>query len=144
MASVNGVNRAKAIDPSSDNVLDRGVLGGKLRVMYDYYEAASTATGTTIKVGQDLNDGDRIIDIWLMTDALGNGVTLAVGDSDTAGRYISATACNTANQRLDLDTIAGLNYEIGTNDGDNTILITLAGTASGTGTIKIVVLYSRD
>lgn len=143
MATVNGTNYAKTADPTSSNILDRGVVGGKIKVMHDTYEAASLATGTTIKIGKDLQDGVRILDVWIIADALGSGVTLAAGDSDTAARYISATAANTGNLRIDLDTIAGFNYEIGSNDGDNTILVTLAGTASGTGTIKVGVLYTE-
>lgn len=144
MASVNGTNYAKSIDPTASNIVDRGVLGGKVRVMFDSYEAASLASGSTIKVGKDLKAGTRILDVWIIADALGSGVTLSAGDSDTAARYISATAANSANLRIDLDTIGGFNYEIGTNSGDETILITLAGTASGTGTIKVGVLYAEE
>jgi len=143
MASVNGTNYAKTADPTSSNILDRGVVGGNVKVMHDTYDAASLAADSTIKIGKDLQDGVRILDVWIVADALGSSVTLAAGDSETSERYISATSANSADLRLDLDTIAGFNYEIGTNDGDNTILVTLAG-AAGTGTIKVGVLYTES
>lgn len=147
MASVNGTNYAKAADPTSSNIVDRGVLRGKVRVMQDTYEAASLASGSTIKVGKDLNDGDRIVDVWVMFDDMGDAkCTISVGDSDTAARYISATDVGTSAGRVDIDTIGGMGYEIGTNDGDDTILLT-TGTTSGsevqTGTIKVAVLYTE-
>lgn len=147
MASVNGTNYAKTADPTSSNILDRAVIGGKVKVMHDSYEAASLASGTTIKIGKDLQSGDRILDVWIVADALGDNVTLSAGDSDTATRYISATVANTANLRIDLDQIDGFNYEIGTNSGDNTILITTGsstGTQAATGTIKVCVLYAES
>jgi hypothetical protein len=147
MASVNGVNYAKTADPTSSNILDRAVVGGNVKVMFDTYEAASLASGTTIKVGKDLQDGVRILDVWVITDDMGvAGCTISVGDSDTADRYISATSVGSAS-RFDLDTIGGFGYEIGTNDGDNTILLTTGTTSTTglqTGTIKVAVLYSES
>jgi len=147
MANVNGTYYAKQADPSSDNILDRGVLRGKVRVMFDTYEFASTVAGTTVNIGKDLKAGDRILDVWLIADAMGDaGVSFEVGDSDDADRYISATAQNTGNLRTDLDKIDGFNYEIGTNDGDETILVTTSSTSGNhlaTGTLKVAVLYTE-
>jgi len=141
MSEVKGVNYTKAEIGTSDYTLARGVFG-RLKQISDTYEASALADGSTIEVGKDLLDGDKIVDVILDFDALGGSTTLAVGDSDDADRYITAEDTSSAGQET-LDKIDGRGYVIGTADGDNTILITLAG-AAATGTIKITVIYSTD
>jgi len=140
MASVKGVNATKAADPQAANILDPGLLGGKVRVMIDKYEAAALALGSDITVGKALPSGASVIGVQISTDALGAGVTVEVGDSDTSDRYIAAVDCTGATTTVSTLGADALGYVIGTNSGDDTILIT-TGVGAATGTISIVVLY---
>jgi len=142
MADVKGVNNTIADAPAPSSVLDGGQLGGNVKVMYDSYEADSLASGSTIEVGKELPAGARVLGINLYNDALGTGVTLAVGDSDDADRYLAAASAASAG-KLEANLADGIGYAIGTNDGDNQVLITTGG-AAATGTIKAVILYSHE
>ena len=94
MASVKGANFTNlTADPIVK--IGAGEFSGKVRVQYDSYEASSLASGSDISVAR-LPKGAIVYDIVIHHDALGSGVTLAVGDSDSAGRYIAATAAATA------------------------------------------------
>ena len=53
---------------------------GKLRVQFDTFEASSLASGSDISVAR-LPSGAKVYDVAIHHDALGSGVTLAVGDS---------------------------------------------------------------
>ena len=102
MANVNGTNYAKSIGSgsgSSVDIVDPGVLGGKVRVLIDTYEAASLASGSSILVGKILQAGARIIDILLGFDALGASSTLAVGDQASSARYLDAADSSSAGIR---------------------------------------------
>jgi len=152
MATVYGVNRTLANNPAGSNITDPGVLEGKLRVMMDSYEAASLASGSIIEVGRELPKNARIINVILMTDALGAGRTLAVGDYEDNDRYITATTCNTANLVTYLNAIDGRLYEVdetytGKTVGSGTdrqITVTLGGGSAATGTIKIAIIYTYE
>lgn len=95
MATVNAVNYALGSTPYGTNIIDASLQGGKVRFIYDYYEAASLATATTINVAR-LPKGAVVLPLsFIMHDALGSGVTLAVGDDDDttaadADRYLAA------------------------------------------------------
>lgn len=142
MASVLGVNATKAADPSPSNILDPGTLGGKVRVLVDSYEAAALAAASDITVGRDLPAGAIVVGVKISTDALGAGVTVEVGDSDDSDRYVAAVDCTAATE-TDAVLVDGLGYVIGTNTGDETILIT-TGVGAATGTISIVVFYVTE
>ena len=139
MASVYGVNATKAADPSPSNILNPGTLGGKVRVMVDSYEAAALAAASTITIGKALPVGAIVIGGKLSWDALGAGVTLAVGDATTADRYLAATAAAAAGIANLPDDVDGLSYVI-TGTADTVIKITTA-VAAATGTISIIILY---
>lgn len=148
MATVYGVNKTKARTPesSSSNIQDPGEQRSKVLQIQDTYEASLTASGTIIEMGDKLPKGARVIDVELMTDALGAGRTCIVGDYEDDNRYITATTCNTANLRTRLNAIDGLLYECDdTTPGDTTsdrqIIVTLGGGSAATGTIKLVVKY---
>lgn len=150
MATVYGTNRTKANTPTSaaSNIMGAGVQDGKLRVIMDSYECASTASGTIIEMGQYLPKGARVIETKLMTDALGSGVTLIVGDYEDDNRYITATTCNTDNLVTSLNAIDGRQYEVdetteGATSTDRQIIITTGG-ATATGTIKLEVIYTYE
>lgn len=154
MATVYGVNSTKALTPTSENIIDMGDLGGRVRCMFDTYEAAADAAGTVIEMGQKLPVNARVLDVILHTDDLGNSVTLAVGDYEDADRYIDATdhgAGAELQTEMGIGNIAGFGYKIdetytGVTVGagsDRQITITTA-VAAATGTIKLLVLYVLD
>ena len=143
MATLYGVNRTLANTPTSDNITDAGLLAGKVRAMVDTYEASAAAVADVIQMGKALPIGARVIEVILQTDALGGSVTLAVGDLEDGDRYITATACNTANQVTRMNAIGGRGYEVDettASTSDRQITITVAG-AAATGTIELIVLY---
>lgn len=150
MATVYGVNKTKARTPesASSNIVDYGQMKGKLRVMYDSYEASSTASGTIIEMSDKLPKNCIVLNVILWSDALGAGVTLKVGDYEDDDRYITATTCNTANLRTVPNAIDGAGYVVDeTTEGDTStdrqIIITTGG-AAATGTIKVLVVYAQE
>jgi len=150
MATVYGVNKTKARTPESaqSNIVDYGAMKGKIRVMYDTYEASASAIGTIIEMGAKLPKGCTVVDTELFCDALGSSVTLIVGDYEDDNRYITATAMNTANKRTRMNAIAGFGYTVDeTTEGDTStdrqIIVTVAG-AAATNTIKLAVYYTQE
>ena len=149
MATVKGVNRTLADTPEGSNIMDSGVQKGKLRTMMDTYEAAAIASGTIIEVGEYLPKGARVVEVALMADALGSGVTLIVGDYEDTNRYIEESSTwNSNNQVQRLNAIAGRQYEVdetteGATSTDRQVIITTGG-ASATGTIKIEITYVQE
>jgi hypothetical protein len=150
MATYKGVNRTKADTPrsSDSNIMDPGVQNGKLRTMMDTYEASGIAAGSIIEMGMKIPKGARVVEVKLMTDALGSGVELEVGDYEDPNRYITATGCNSANQVTRLNAIDGDQYKIDeTTEGDTStdryIIVTTSG-GEATGTIKIEVTYTYE
>ena len=74
MASVKGVNYTNiTADPIVK--VDSEVLGGKMRVSYDSYEASSLASGSDITIGR-IPTNATIMDVVLKCDALGGSSTL--------------------------------------------------------------------
>ena len=140
MASVKATNITN-LDASPSVLANAGDVSGKVRVFKDTYEASSLASGSDITVAR-LPLGARVVDILVKADALGGSVTLAVGDSGDADRYITATAMNTANKGISLGVdgvIGSIGNEIGTGETD--VLITTGG-ATASGTITSVVYYT--
>jgi hypothetical protein len=142
MATQNGTNYAKSASPSQSNRNDPGTVGGRLRSLTDNFTFAGELAGEVINIGKDLVDGAIIHKVIINNAALGGSVTLSVGDSDTANRYIDAYDAN-GSTSIDATLIGGVHYAIGTNDGDNTIIVTTAG-AAATGEIKVTIIYSED
>lgn len=154
MATYYGVNQTKAKTPTGQNILDSGVLKGRVRCMMDTYEAAAEAAGSIIEMGEELPKGARILDVILHTDNLDNNATLAVGDYEDNDRYIDAVdhgAGAELQTEMGIGNIAGFLYEVdetytGKTVGSGTdrqITIT-TGVAVVTGTIKLLVLYTQD
>ncbi len=140
MASVKATNITN-LDASPSVLANSGDVSGKVRVFKDTYEASSLASGSDITVAR-LPLGARVVDILVKADALGGSVTLAVGDSGDADRYITATAMNTGNKGISLGVdgvIGSIGNEIGTGETD--VLITTGG-ATASGTITSVVYYT--
>ena len=140
MASVKGTNFTN-ITATPIVKIDSGEWTGKLRVQYDSYEASSLASGSDISVAR-LPKGAKIFDVVIHHDALGAGVTLAVGDSADADRYITATAAATAGKILMSEdgAIDGVAYE---QTAETDVLITTGG-GTATGTIKCQVWFTIE
>ena len=140
MASVKGVNFTNITSTPVVNTASKEAYG-KLRVTYDTYEASSLDSGSDISVAR-LPKGATVYDIVIHHDALGSGVTLAVGDSADADRYITATAAATAGKVVMSEdgAIDGFAYE---QTAETDVLITTGG-AAATGTIKVAVIYSVE
>ena len=140
MASVKGTNFTNiTADPIVK--IDSGEWSGKMRVQYDTYEASSLASGSDISVAR-LPKGAKVYDVAIHNDALGSGVTLAVGDSADADRYITATAAANAGviSMHNDGAIDGFGFE---QTAETDILITTGG-AAASGTIKMKVVYAVE
>jgi len=140
MASVKGTNFTNATADPVVNT-DSSEWSGKVRVQYDVYEASSLASGSDISVAK-LPKGAKVYDVVIHHDALGSGVTLAVGDSSDADRYITATAAATAGKVVMSEdgAIGGVAYE---QTAETDILITTGG-GTATGKIKCMVFYAVE
>lgn len=143
-----GVNYAKTIDPSSANIIDPGLIGGKVRVMQDYITLTSDLNSTDyVAVGTKLPTGSQVVDIVLtVTGNLTTATsTLVVGDAGSANRYLAsnATTMLTSNTVLTGPNVAGGMYHSVVGDTDNYIRVAGANAASviSNGTIKISVMY---
>jgi hypothetical protein len=140
MASVKGSNFTNI---TADPVVKTSsqYAHGKLRIQYDSYEASSLANPSDISVAR-LPKGAVVYDVIIHHDALGSGVTLSVGDSGSATRYIGATAAATAGKVVMSEdgAIDGFGYE---NTAETDVLITVGG-GTATGTIKCTVVYAVE
>lgn len=142
MSTLYADNKTKALTPSSDNILSGGTLGGRVRVLTDQITLAAAQIADVIEIGQGLKAGAIILGIDLQFAALGAATTLDVGDNDSATRYKTAVATDSAGVDSAI-AIAGLHYKVGTASGDDQIVLTLAGGAA-TGLVKITVKYTED
>jgi len=149
MASVKSVNITN-LDSVPVVLSSSEEVGGKLRVFYDTYEASSLASGSDITVAR-IPANATIHDVILKCDALGSGVTLSVGDSGSATRYIGVTGTwNVAGQTQSMlsgsstgapvAAVTGLGYR---TTASTDILITTGG-ASASGTIYAWVYYTVE
>ena len=171
MATTYGNNKRKSVASVTNptEMVDVAESGGRMRVMYDTYEAdgnTSTdntgANGTVVVIGT-LPKGARVRNIILQADALGSSVTLSAGyaahtNSSTGASvsadlvaFIAATAMNTAKKVLSMswgyneaasDSIDNLGFECVDNAG--TDIVVDIDAAHATGTIKSVIFYTLD
>ena len=142
MATLKGDNYTKQENPTSDNILSAGTLGGRVRVLTDSITLAAAAINDVVKIGQDLHSGAIIVGIKVYNAALGASVTFDIGDSNDEDRYIAAADGNTAGTKRDIAS-TGQNYKIGTNSGDSTILMKIEGGVA-TGAVKFRIFYTED
>ena len=142
-----GTNYVKQADPTSTNIIDPGLLGGKLRVMQDTFSvsvAANLNSTDYILVGGKLPTGAQVVKIILghPAHALGTQAAVDVGDQGDQNRYMENVQISTANVQVGPNVVGGMYYTV-TGTTDNYIRIT--GTANGTrvtsGTAKISVFY---
>lgn len=139
MATVYGDNYTKVLAGGTSNILDRAKVGEKVRCLPETYKADALESGSTIALAKDLKPGDIVVGGAIYYEALGASSTLTVGDSNDADRYLAVTDSSSAGG-TSFNLVGGINYTIGTNDGDQTILITTGGAAI-TGTVKAVIFY---
>ena len=138
MATVNGVNYTKAIDPSSDNILKGGTYGGRVRVAIDTYTFASTAAGTVVRMSK-LPLGARILKVTLINAALGSGVTIGIGYGASGVEFLAQTAMTSAGTR-DSNLLGDYEVEAAAN---GVVILTTAGVIA-TGKVTTQVYYTTD
>ena len=171
MATTYANNKRKSVESITNprTMVSVAEQGGRMRVMYDTYEAEGNsptdenntgANGTIVVVGT-LPKGARIWNIMLQADALGSSVTLSAGygahtNSDTDASvsqdlvaFSGATAMNTAkkvfNTAWDSHTAQSIDntgFECVDENGTNIIIDIDGGHA--TGTIKTAIFYTVD
>ena len=140
MATVSGVNYTKQTNTPADMVLPRD-SHGRVRVMYDTYEASAVASGSTIQLFKIPVDA-RVLDFKIWHDALGSSSTLAFGDSGDVDRLHAATASSSASIMVPL--IAAINTMAGYTYTAETVLSLTTGGAAITGTIHVQLTYVVD
>ena len=123
-----------------------GLIDGRVKVLLDSYvavgsgeDAASVITFATLPTGAN------ILAIALFTNTATSGLTVNVGDADSAARYGSAlTNYQTAGWNL-LSALGATPRVVGTSTNDNRITLVTAGAAlTSTLIYGIMVFYSLD
>ena len=163
MAAVYGVNFTKNYPVESGSTaaqsqVDVSEVGGRMRVVYDTYEAASLAADSTISMFK-LPKGARIWQMILITDDLSASGKLQVGDADDPNRFITESICGDANKvhymhpkaHASDSNVTLLGGVSGTGidafgyalTAETTVIITTA-TAAITGTVNLCCWYSID
>jgi hypothetical protein len=126
---------------SGDNYLEQGDYQGVVRHVYDTYVSAALETASTIKL-INMPKGAKIRGIRIVHGAMGTSVTCKIGDSDDDDRYYATGTDIAAIGQKDSILLAGVNYVIGTADGDDVILITTeAATMDADETMKFIISY---
>jgi len=142
MSTLYAVNKTKSLNPTSDNVLSPGTLGGRVRVLTDQITLAAAQIADVIQIGRGLQAGAIILGIDLQWAALGAASTLDVGDLADGNRYVAAEATAAAGRQNEI-LLAGLHYKVGTAANDGQIALTVGGGAA-TGQVNITVYYTED
>ena len=147
-----GVVATAAAAGGLSNKQGNGVIDARQKALLDSYTTlGSTEDATsTIAIGTKLPKGAIIKNINLsLSKALTSSVTLSVGDSDTAGRYLASIATTAAiltDMKGSYGVVGGFQYVIGTATGDDQILITInaANNAVAAAVIRVTVEYTMD
>tara|TARA_R100001463_G_scaffold62534_1_gene115433 strand:+ start:2505 stop:2984 length:480 start_codon:yes stop_codon:yes gene_type:complete len=159
MADYYGVNFTKFDQNTPKEMAAVAEHGGRMRVQYDSYEASAIAAAKTIAVAR-MPKGSRVWQVILVADASGSTTsTLAVGDSGSAARFVSALKMNAANKVSAMypkvsDTHGAVTLDGGMSGAgidsfgheytSATDIIVTVGTAAYSGTIKVAVFYTVD
>ncbi|OPL13585.1 MAG: hypothetical protein AVO39_10320 [delta proteobacterium MLS_D] len=144
MATVKAVNYTKGDDPYGSNLMEANLQYGKVRYIYDKYEAASLAGASVIKMARLPKGAVVLPNSCIVHDALGSGVTLAVGDNDDtdaddADRYLEATSAASAGViqfNDDATCIDKMPYKV---QKDCDLTITTANEATGTIEVHLLI-----
>jgi len=150
MATVKGVNATKLNNKPID-LVDVSEAHGRVRRMYDTYEALIVASGDIIELGAAIPKGARIIDWTLWHDDMGGTATAAIlqvkplDADDGAAVSIQAAAVvigdGAARLKPVIGDIALLPY---TTLGDSQVQLLTSVDDTVAGTIKLEVLYVID
>ncbi len=144
MATVKGTNKTLIDAGGLTSQLAAGLQDGRVKCAIDQYTADGSETSATIiEMFGDLPAGAKVIQIQLRISATESSFTVSVGDTETATRYISASAdLDTAD---DILTLHGKGYVIGSATDDSQIeLLTGGATLTAATIIYAVVLYTTD
>jgi hypothetical protein len=143
----NGTNYGKSIDPSSENIIDPGLLGGKIRVFQDYATISASsnmASSDYVIVGGKLPIGSQVVKIILggVATTLGSSSNVIVGDEGDNDRYMSSVSCAASKVEVGPNVATGMYYAV-TGTTDNYIRVTTAtnGSIVSSGTIKVSIFY---
>jgi len=141
MATVYGVNRTKILDPKGNNILDPGLVSGRVRSITDSYVAVALTRGY-IYIGPTLPVGAIITEVTINENCTSSN-HLTVGTSQNPALFLAIF--NTSRNTLSVgpQTVAGANYVV-TGTSDNCIVIENSGNVLMTGTIKATVKYIVD
>jgi len=147
MATVKGVNQT-LIDAGGIAALTEGLVNGRVKCSLDHYSLTTgNLSGDVIKLFGLLPAGAKVIAIALSASATQSGVTVSVGDLDSATRYVSAsTGIQTAAAVL---WVSGTEYVIGTTDTSTTdtdrqIVVTTGGATAAAATLTAILLWTTD
>lgn len=147
MATVYGTNTTtKRGTVQGGDQLNRVYEKGQVFNLYDVYEASSIASGTVIKIGPFPKGAMILPDSFIVHDALGTGVTLAVGDDDDstaadADRYVEATAAATAGV-IQFNDAAACIDKVPYVLGKEAYLTITTGGATASGTLKAFIRWT--
>lgn len=142
MASVKGQTITR-LDTKPVEYPPAAVVGGRIRVFFDSYQADGLEAGSTIAVAR-LPKGAVVYDIHVHHDDLGTDPgTLSVGTADAPALFLSAFATGSAGRQTMTGAhgaIAGVGHEC---PAVTDVMLT---TADGpvTGTVKVAVFYALD
>lgn len=157
MATVNGVVYQVYQGPPTPNTwLSPGYVDGRKKVNLDFYVGLGTeGAGTVINMGALLPAGAKVLSVSVHTSAATGGLTISVGDLNSATRYGSASTGPAAKGITSftglIDPVNGF-YLIGQNpasptalNNDQQIIFTTGGATLGVGTIYgMEVNYTTD
>jgi hypothetical protein len=138
MATYNGVNYTKAIDPSSDNILQGGLYGGRVRCQVDSYTFAEEAAATVVRMSK-LPVGAKILEVNMINAALGTGVTVGIGYGASGVELLSQTDLSSAG--VNRTSLLGA-YEV-TTAANGVVILTTAGAAAA-GKVTTQTYYTTD
>ena len=142
-----GTNYAKSIDPKSDNILDPGVFGGKVRIFHDtavISGASNLQSSDYIVVGGKLPTGAQVVKIIMsgVANTLGSSSNVIIGDEGDDDRYMSSVSC-AASKVVEGPTVStGVYYSVtGTTDNYIRIKTATLGSIVSAGTVRISIMY---
>ena len=113
---------------------------GRMRVWYESYTTETGVAQNDTVTFARLPKGATIYNVTVSAEALGSSVTVAVGDSASAARFISATAMNTDNKVITSNVTAGIGHAY---TAQTDVIMTLGGgTPTAAKNIKVYITYS--
>jgi hypothetical protein len=145
MSAVKGANRT-ILDTEPRVKLDAGLVDGRVKVTHDTYEASTLANPSTIDMGGLIPTNAFVLYVLLTFDALGGSVTLDVGDDEDPNRYLNAVDASSAGGSI-VPLVDGQGYQVDMTTAstpDNQLVVTVGGSGTATGTIKLSIIYTHD